>query len=129
MATITPPVLCRWLVVGFHEPYYSSQGTYQLGTYFKEYLEALFYKYGVDIVITGHVHAYERSFPVYNGTVCLATSRFRRASDPVVGTSRSADEPPRPAMFRWFHPAASAVSPAPPSSICRHSRAHDMPCS
>ena len=29
--------------MAFHEPYYSSQGTYQLGTYFQQNLEALFY--------------------------------------------------------------------------------------
>ena len=29
----------RWLVVAFHEPYYTSQGTYQLGTYFQQNLE------------------------------------------------------------------------------------------
>jgi len=55
--------------VGFHEPYYSSKGTYTTGTYFKQNLEPLFYQHGVDIVINGHVHAYERSYPVYNGTV------------------------------------------------------------
>ena len=60
--------------MAFHEPYYSSQGTYQLGTYFQQNLESLFYQHGVDIVITGHVHAYERSFPVYNGTVRLCPS-------------------------------------------------------
>ena len=36
---------------------------------FQENLEDLFYKYGVDIVINGHVHSYERTFPVYKGVV------------------------------------------------------------
>jgi hypothetical protein len=31
--------------------------------------EPLMYKYGVDLVINGHVHAYERSKPVYNYTL------------------------------------------------------------
>ena len=64
----------RWPVVAFHEPYYNSQGTYQLGTYFQQNLEALFCQFGVDIVITGHIHAYERSFPVYKGVVRLPLS-------------------------------------------------------
>lgn len=25
----------RWLFVSFHEPYYTSAGTFQMGTYFK----------------------------------------------------------------------------------------------
>ena len=29
-------------------------------------LEPLFYKYGVDIIFTGHEHSYERMWPVYN---------------------------------------------------------------
>ena len=53
----------------FHEPYYSTEGSYGLAGYFQQNLEPLFYKYGVDIVITGHVHAYERFFPVYQGKV------------------------------------------------------------
>ena len=62
--------------MGFHEPYYSSKSTYQTATYFKQNLEALFYQHGVDIVINGHVHAYERSYPVYNGTVRACRCRY-----------------------------------------------------
>jgi hypothetical protein len=32
-------------------------------------LEPLLYKYGVDILLGGHIHSYERSFPVYNNTL------------------------------------------------------------
>lgn len=32
--------------------------------------EELLYKYGVDLSIVGHEHAYERTWPVYNMTVC-----------------------------------------------------------
>ena len=35
----------------------------------KAQLETLFYQYHVSAVISGHVHAYERSFPVFNDTV------------------------------------------------------------
>ncbi len=30
--------------------------------------EPLFYEYGVDVVLNGHAHAYERSYPMYNFT-------------------------------------------------------------
>ena len=32
-------------------------------------LEAVFYKYGVDFIIQGHEHSYERLYPVFNQTV------------------------------------------------------------
>ncbi|CAH8842439.1 unnamed protein product [Trichobilharzia szidati] len=37
-------------------------------------LEDLFYEYGVDVIIAGHEHSYERFWPVYNRTVCNSTS-------------------------------------------------------
>ena len=55
--------------MAFHEPYYTTQGDYGLAAYFQRNLEQLLYNNAVDLVITGHVHAYERTFPVYNGTV------------------------------------------------------------
>lgn len=32
-------------------------------------MEDLFYKYGVDMYFSGHVHSYERNYPVYQGNV------------------------------------------------------------
>jgi len=32
-------------------------------------MEPLLYAYGVDIVLCGHVHAYERTLPVYNNSL------------------------------------------------------------
>lgn len=37
-------------------------------------LENLFYQYGVDLIIAGHEHSYERFWPVYNRTVCNSTT-------------------------------------------------------
>ncbi len=35
----------RWLFVSFHEPYYTSAGTFQMGTYFKvRFMEVSFYQ-------------------------------------------------------------------------------------
>eukprot|EP01004_Peranema_trichophorum_P002631 NODE_1675_length_1850_cov_43.215981_g1420_i0.p1 GENE.NODE_1675_length_1850_cov_43.215981_g1420_i0~~NODE_1675_length_1850_cov_43.215981_g1420_i0.p1 ORF type:complete len:585 (-),score=122.44 NODE_1675_length_1850_cov_43.215981_g1420_i0:95-1801(-) len=57
-----------WIVVGGHRPLYcglqNSSGQVKL----RETFEDLFRKYEVDIVFTGHVHSYERTFPVYNGS-------------------------------------------------------------
>jgi acid phosphatase type 7 len=59
-----------WLMVQFHVPVYcTNSGHYMEGEIFRRQYEPLLYKYGVDIVMNGHVHAYERSFPVYNNTV------------------------------------------------------------
>ena len=35
----------------------------------RSYLEPLLYEYGVDIFLGGHIHSYERTFPVYNNTL------------------------------------------------------------
>ena len=59
-----------WIMVQFHVPMYCTNvGHYMEGEIFRRQYEPLLYKYGVDIVMNGHVHAYERSFPVYNNTV------------------------------------------------------------
>lgn len=62
--------LTPWLVVMFHEPFYSSNVySEQLPEYMREQMEPLLFKYGVDVIFTGHIHAYERTHPVYNFTV------------------------------------------------------------
>ena len=63
----------RWLIVAFHEPYYTTQSSPALAAYFQNHLEALFYASAVDVVVNGHIHAYERSYPVYKNAVrrCL----------------------------------------------------------
>ena len=59
-----------WIMVQFHVPMYcTNSGHYMEGEIFRRQYEPLLYMYGVDIVMNGHVHAYERSFPVYNNTV------------------------------------------------------------
>ncbi|XP_019196501.1 PREDICTED: purple acid phosphatase 18 [Ipomoea nil] len=59
-----------WLVVIFHVPWYSSNKAHQgEGNAMKEAMEPLLYGAHVDIVFTGHVHAYERSKHVYKGKI------------------------------------------------------------
>ena len=59
-----------WIALAIHKPLYcSAEGT--PGGY-ADLLEDLTYKYNVDILLVGHMHAYERIHPVYQGNVtCL----------------------------------------------------------
>jgi len=53
----------------------SSPRTGYLGYEMITAIESLLYHYGVDLVLTGHEHNYERSYPVYMdkvSTVCLS---------------------------------------------------------
>lgn len=58
--------LTPWLVVQFHVPWYCS--SYGTGSrlLMREAMEPILYKYGVDFILEGHVHVYERTFPVFN---------------------------------------------------------------
>eukprot|EP01098_Paradermamoeba_levis_P003194 TRINITY_DN1485_c0_g1_i2.p1 TRINITY_DN1485_c0_g1~~TRINITY_DN1485_c0_g1_i2.p1 ORF type:complete len:469 (-),score=136.77 TRINITY_DN1485_c0_g1_i2:132-1505(-) len=59
-----------WLFVMFHTPWYCSNKRHEnSGWFMRGQYEELFYKYGVDMVFQGHVHAYERTKPVYGGNV------------------------------------------------------------
>ena len=56
-----------WILVSGHRPYYSSGGVERPS---RPAFEPLFVQYDVDIVYWGHVHWYERMYPLsYNGTV------------------------------------------------------------
>jgi len=52
-----------WKVVFFHHPLYSSGGTHGSDEELRAQLEPLFLKYGVDVVLSGHEHFYERIKP------------------------------------------------------------------
>ncbi|KAM1692212.1 hypothetical protein ACFX2K_031854 [Malus domestica] len=59
-----------WLVAAWHPPWYSTYTAhYREEECMKVEMEDILYKYGVDIVFNGHVHAYERSNRVYNYTL------------------------------------------------------------
>ncbi|OAA66654.1 metallo-phosphoesterase [Niveomyces insectorum RCEF 264] len=60
--TVTP-----WLVVGGHRPWYSTGGSGNVCAPCQAAFEPLFYKYGVDVGIFGHVHNAQRFLPVHNG--------------------------------------------------------------
>ncbi|GLT56413.1 hypothetical protein SLA2020_294560 [Shorea laevis] len=59
-----------WLVAAWHPPWYNSYSShYQEFECMRLEMESLLYQYGVDIVFSGHVHAYERMNRVYNYTL------------------------------------------------------------
>ena len=54
-----------WIIVYFHRPFYSGSGADNTGM--RDLYHPLFQKYNVDLVLTGHAHNYERSYPLnYN---------------------------------------------------------------
>ena len=54
-----------WIIVYFHRPFYSGNGAENTGM--RALYHPLFQKYNVDLVLTGHAHNYERSYPLnYN---------------------------------------------------------------
>ena len=64
--------LSPWVVVSIHCPLYSSNEAHyeeNQSVQMRNSMESLFYKYNVNLIITGHVHAYERSYPVYKQDV------------------------------------------------------------
>ena len=53
-----------WLVVMMHAPFYNSNSAHALeAELMRLTYEPLLLKYGVDVVLSGHVHSYERSHP------------------------------------------------------------------
>jgi len=58
--SITP-----WIILLGHRPMYSSDVSTDSGKLIT--LEPLLQKYGVDLAIWGHMHCYERTWPVFNG--------------------------------------------------------------
>jgi 3',5'-cyclic AMP phosphodiesterase CpdA len=52
-----------WKIMYFHHPIYSSGGRHGSDTALRDQLEPLFLKYGVDVVMAGHEHFYERLKP------------------------------------------------------------------
>lgn len=57
-----------WVVVVMHCPWYSSNMNHYADAQtvqMRESMEDIFYKYNVNIVFSGHVHDYERTYPVY----------------------------------------------------------------
>jgi calcineurin-like phosphoesterase family protein len=53
----------QWKICFFHHPPYSSAGKHGSDKQLREIVEPIFVKYGVNVVLTGHDHVYERIKP------------------------------------------------------------------
>lgn len=69
-----------WIFAVLHHPPFASNSDFMDLSVRKE-LSPLFDLYGVDVVITGHAHFYERTYPVYANET-LADSDPSRSTDP-----------------------------------------------
>lgn len=59
-----------WIIASWHHPWYCSNANHNNSAWFmKAEYEDLFHQHKVDLVLQGHVHAYERTHPVYNWKV------------------------------------------------------------
>ena len=57
-----------WVIIVMHCPWYSSNTNHYADpqtVQMRESMEELFYKYNVNLVFNGHVHDYERTYPVF----------------------------------------------------------------
>ncbi|MCA1814254.1 MAG: fibronectin type III domain-containing protein [Halobacteriales archaeon] len=59
----------RFIVVEFHRPLYSSSQAHPGNPAMRSALEGIFVQNGVDLVLNGHAHGYERTYPVAYGSV------------------------------------------------------------
>jgi hypothetical protein len=62
----------EWKICFFHHPLYSSGERHGPSVELREVLEPLFVKYGVNLVLTGHEHFYERLKPQKNITYFIS---------------------------------------------------------
>jgi 3',5'-cyclic AMP phosphodiesterase CpdA len=67
-----------WVFVFFHSPWYSSNTVHEnSGESMRVSYEALFNSAKVDMVLNGHVHAYERTYSVNNNQLDPAAPEYR----------------------------------------------------
>ena len=69
----------NWIIVYLHFPPYSS-GRYPNLLLLRSNLTPILDRYHVDLVLTGHDHNYQRTYPIYNGTE--TTYSFEQYVDP-----------------------------------------------
>jgi predicted phosphodiesterase len=80
----------HWIIVFFHKPMYTSSGANSADTTMRSKYHPLFDQYNVDIVLYGHNHFYERSYPLkYNSAnpgSPLKTTTATKLYDNIDGT-------------------------------------------
>ncbi len=59
-----------WVILLVHIPlYHSNSEHWKEGELIRRSIEPLIMEYGVDIVLSGHVHAYERTYNIFNDSI------------------------------------------------------------
>ena len=107
-----------WLIVAVHRPLYSSFNSTGEQAAMRGALSALLERHGVDLVLSGHVHSYERTWPVTgnystqsNATVVRS---YANAPHPVYVVSGAAGngesvDPFTGAAYGWTFSAARSL--------------------
>ncbi|GMF13727.1 unnamed protein product [Phytophthora lilii] len=106
-----------WLIVGMHRPMYTIRSCDADGVPNNDYdaldiqqaFEKLFIKYKVDLVLQGHVHAYERQYPTANSSAVMKgvskdDATYTNPQAPVYVISGSAGGPE--GLCKYKHPAS-----------------------
>ena len=75
-----------WVIAMSHRPMYSS-GVASYQTDVRNAFEPLLLQYDIDVYLSGHIHWYERLFPLANGTI--DTSSIINGNTYVTGTGKS----------------------------------------
>jgi len=73
-----------WVIVALHAPWYNSNTAHHdedEATGMRATMEPLLYQYKVDICFAGHVHAYERTHPVYNNVTTPGATTYITIGD------------------------------------------------
>ena len=73
-----------WIIFMTHQPFYNSNEAHQdepTTLRMREIFEPLFHLHRVDFVVAGHVHAYERSLPVYKGVASSKGTVYLNVGD------------------------------------------------
>jgi hypothetical protein len=86
-----------WIVVALHRPVLSAAvlewADHSPGAKLSAAFEPLFRRHAVDLCVAGHIHSYEYTFPVFNGTVLGGYAPGANGSD---GTAPTFVDPPAP---------------------------------
>ena len=83
-----------WIVLSMHRPMYCSDSDTAFGNKFQQAVEPLVLKYDVDLVIQGHMHAYERVHPNVGGVVSVQPEHMHNGHGKMVDVYNSEGKGP-----------------------------------
>ena len=71
-----------WVVVGVHRPLYTTCNSTAEQQTMRDQYQTLFERYNVDVIISGHVHNYERTWPVTGNYSATENATVEVQADP-----------------------------------------------